>query len=124
MVTIYHSDSQPGGEYRKRLAFALQGAHGGHHYSSPELFSAVRDFVRNARHGGLSKEWVLVAIQDVIDAGVLPSLCDGERRAFSTPILRLAAEAYEHCPDAKETREASTNRQPVPPAYGLRLASP
>ena len=94
MISINYDTSQLGTEGRKRLAFALQGAYSCRQYNSPALSDAIRDFVRGARHCGLTLDWVLTAVQDVINTGILPSLGDSNRLAFSKPILRLAAEAY------------------------------
>lgn len=104
MIATRYTLSQPGTEYRQRLAFALQGAYTSHQYTSTALADAIREFVRSARHRGLTLEWVLVAIQDVIDAGILPALRDGDRAAFSAPILQLAQEAFTHCREVPGVR--------------------
>ncbi len=96
--------SQPGAEHRERLAFALQNAYTSHRYNSPLVRLAVREFVDTARHMGLSLDWVLVAIQDVIDASILPRLQGGNRDSFSTPIRRLAEEMYTRSQGVTATR--------------------
>jgi hypothetical protein len=82
---------------RQRLVFSLQTAYSLRRFDSPGLQAAVGDFVWSARHRGLDLKWVLDAVQDAIDAGVMPALSESQRRAFSGAVRHIAEEAYTHC---------------------------
>ena len=94
MPTMAYGSNHSVLEVRERLLFSLQHAYSTHRYDSPSLEASIREFVRGARHRGLGLEWVLDAVQDAIDAGVLPALSDSQRRAFSGPVRRMAEEAF------------------------------
>jgi hypothetical protein len=82
---------------RDVLLNELQAAHTKRFYDSPVLRKAVADFTHGARHSGLRLEWVLTAVQDAIDTGVLPPLDEARRRAISERVRRMVTEAYASC---------------------------
>jgi len=82
---------------RDSLLGELQRACTARRYDSPALHSAVVDFAHSARHAGLDLEWLLVAIQDALDTGLVPRLDEASRRALSGLVRDVATEAYASC---------------------------
>jgi len=76
------------------LVREIERAHAEGRYDSPELRGAVREFVTTARHAGVARERVLAALADVLDAGILARLRQGEQALMSERVLSWGREAY------------------------------
>lgn len=96
---------------RERLVRTLERSCRACRGESLQLRDAVREFVRAARHTGLSLEWVLTAIEDAIDAGLEPPLDEYRRRALSTSVRRMVDELTGEWPSLPGTVAKSVSAE-------------